>query len=67
MLKINKQNVLNDDNEITSVLIDYKDFLLIEETLENHGLVKLIEENKQEAYLNPEAAIEYYKKQKELT
>lgn len=61
MLSIKKQNVLNQDNEISSVIIDYKDFLYIEEILENHGLSQLIDEVKSEEHLELDEAFLYYK------
>ena len=62
MLNITKHNVLNENNEVVSVLIDYHDFLHIEETLENFGLVKLIDEAKKDGYLAKADAYNYYLK-----
>jgi len=60
MLNIKKQTVLNQDNEIASVIIDYKDFLHIEEVLENYGLSKLMDEVEPEEYLELNDALKYY-------
>ena len=61
MLNINKQTVLNQDNEIASVIIDYKDFLQIEEVLENYGLSKLMDEVEPDEYLELNDALKYYR------
>ena len=61
MLNINKQTVLNQDNEIASVIIDYKDFLQIEEVLENYGLSKLMDEVEPDEYLELKDALKYYR------
>ena len=65
MLNIKKQNVIDDDNNIISVILDYNDYLRLAEAFENYGLAKLIDENDEE-YLSKDAALDYYAKQKEL-
>jgi len=60
MLNINKHTVLNDKNEITSVIIEYKDYLMIEEIFENYSLSKFIDENEFEEYLDRNSAMEFY-------
>ena len=60
MINIKKQTVLNQNNEITAVIIDYKDYLYLEEIIENYGIAKLIDEVKQDEYLDKTDAVNYY-------
>jgi len=66
MLDIRKQNVMDDDNNIVSVILDYKDYLRLSEAFENYGIAKLINENIDEEYLTKDAAMDYYAKHKDL-
>ena len=66
MLNIKKQNIVDDDNNIISVIIDYKDYLHITEAIENYGIAKLIDENQNQEYLSKDAAVDYYARQKKL-
>ncbi len=66
MLNIKKQNVMDDDNNIISVILDYKDYLRLSEAFENYGIAQLIDENNDEEYLSKDAAMDYYARQKEL-
>ncbi len=65
MLNIKKQHILNENNEIISVIIDYKDYIHLEETLENFGLAQLMDAAKSDEYLDKNEALEFYKKQME--
>jgi hypothetical protein len=66
MLNIKKQNVMDDDNNIVSVILDYKDYLRLAEAFENYCIAKLIDENSSEDYLTKDAAMDYYSKQKDM-
>lgn len=65
MLNIRKMNIVDENNNILSVIIDYKDYLDIEEIIENYGLATLIDEYNDAEYLSKEKAVKYYSKQKE--
>ncbi|MBM2817319.1 MAG: hypothetical protein HW421_4081 [Ignavibacteria bacterium] len=60
MLNIKKQTVHNQNDEIISVMIDYQDYLRLEEIFEDYGLAKLIDEAKNEEYLSGDEAKLYY-------
>ena len=60
MLNIKRQTVINQNNEIISVIIDYNDYLHIEEMFENYGLAKLIDEVDPNDYLDKKDAVKYY-------
>ncbi|MBM2814143.1 MAG: hypothetical protein HW421_905 [Ignavibacteria bacterium] len=61
MLNIKKQTVHNQNNEIISVMIDYQDYMRLEEIFEDYGLARLIDETKNEEYLSGDEAKFYYK------
>ena len=65
MLNLNKKNIVDENNNIISVILSYEDYLKIEETIENYGLAKLIDGQNDAEYLSKEQAVEYYSKQKE--
>jgi hypothetical protein len=60
MLPIRKQTIINQDNEITSVIISYNDFLKLEELIENFGLNKLMNEVQPDDYLDISEARKFY-------
>jgi len=60
MLNIKKQNIIDEDNNITSVIINYNDYLKLEEIIENYCLSRLIDEVNQDDYLDKDEAIKYY-------
>ena len=60
MLAIKKQYVVTDDNKKKAVLIDIDTFKKMEEIIENYGLVKYMEEVKDEEDLSLNDAKEYY-------
>lgn len=62
MLNIKKKFVTNEKNKKIAVQVDIKTFEKIEETLENFGLVELMQEASAEDSLNIDQAKSYYKK-----
>ena len=60
MLAIKKEYVVTDDNKKKAVLIDIDTFNKMEEIIENYGLVKYMEEVKDEEDLSLNDAKEYY-------
>jgi hypothetical protein len=61
MLKIKKNYVLDERQRPYAVQLSIKDFERIEETLENYGLAKLMDETKSERPLTLEKAKAYYR------
>jgi hypothetical protein len=60
MLAIKKEYVVTDDNKKKAVLVDIDTFKKMEEIIENYGLVKYMEEVKEEEDLSLSDAKEYY-------
>ncbi len=60
MLAIKREYVVTDDNKKKAVLIDIDTFNKMEEIIENYGLVKYMEEVKDEEDLSLNDAKEYY-------
>ena len=57
---INKQYIVNEQNQKIAVQIDIKTFERIEEILENYALVQLMKENEGEEILGVNEAKAYY-------
>ncbi len=64
MLNIKKKLVTNEKNKKIAVQVDIKTFEKIEETLENYGLVELMQETSGEDSLDIDQAKSHYKKLK---
>ncbi len=60
MLAIKREYVVTDDNKKKAVLIDIDTFNKMEEIIENYGLVKYMEEVKDEEDLSLNDAKQYY-------
>ncbi len=60
MLKINKNLVLDENQQPIAVQIPIAEFQQIEEILENFGLNKLMEETEDEERLSEDEAWSYY-------
>lgn len=60
MEAIRKQYIVDENNRKVAVQIDYDTFRKIEDALENHLLVHLMEENRDDETLNSEQAKSYY-------
>ncbi|MFQ4145246.1 hypothetical protein [Chlorogloeopsis sp. ULAP02] len=60
MLEITKNYVMDENQQPIAVQIPIADFEKIEEILENYGLVKLMEESKDEERLSKDEAWKYY-------
>jgi hypothetical protein len=61
MLKIHKSIVLDENQQPFAVQIPIKEFELLEEVIENHGLSKLMDEVKEDQRLSIEEAKTYYR------
>ncbi len=60
MLKIHKNIVLDESQRPSAVQIPIKEFERLEEIVENYGLVKLMDEVKDEEQLSVKEAKKYY-------
>lgn len=61
MEEFEKKYILDNQNRKVAVQIDISTFEKIENILEDHGLFKLIQEDKDMDYLNLSEAKEFYK------
>lgn len=59
---IPRQYVLDEKNKKVAVMLDIKIFDKIEEALENYGLMKFIQENKNDKPMKAAEAKSYYNK-----
>ncbi|MGK7946249.1 MAG: hypothetical protein AB4058_17445 [Microcystaceae cyanobacterium] len=59
MLEINKNYIIDENNQVIAVQIPIAEFEKIEELLENYGLAKLIEEVESEESLSKQDALQY--------
>lgn len=60
MLKIHKNYILDENENKIAVQIPIEEFEALEETIENFGLAKLIDETMNDESLNREDALKYY-------
>ncbi|KYC38116.1 hypothetical protein WA1_37845 [Scytonema hofmannii PCC 7110] len=60
MLEINKNYVMDENQQPIAVQIPIADFEKIEEILENYGLAKLMEESEDNERLSKDKALRYY-------
>ena len=60
MLKIHKNIVLDESQKPIAIQIPIKEFERLEETIENYGLAKLIDEVKDDERLSVKEAKKYY-------
>jgi hypothetical protein len=65
MFKYKKCFVLDENEKPCAVQISIKDFIRIEEVLENYGLAQLIGQNANETALGLDDAKKFYKKLKD--
>ncbi|QLE47430.1 hypothetical protein FD724_04390 [Nostoc sp. C057] len=65
MLEVNKNYVLDENQQPIAVQIPIAEFEKIEEILENYGLAKLIEEVEEEKLLSKDEALKYYQSLKQ--
>jgi hypothetical protein len=61
MLKIHKNYIFDEDKNLVAVQIPIDEFVKLEETIENYGLSRMIDEVKLEKSLSVNEAKEYYK------
>lgn len=61
MLEIQKLNVYDENHNQIAVQIPFSDYLKLEEIIENYGLVKLMDEVKDDDLLSLTEAETYYK------
>ncbi|MEH1837648.1 MAG: hypothetical protein V7L20_02505 [Nostoc sp.] len=60
MLEVNKNYVIDENQQPIAVQIPIAEFEKIEEILENYGLAKLMEEVEEEKPLSKDEALKYY-------
>ncbi|HEY9799731.1 hypothetical protein [Anabaena azotica] len=65
MLEINKNYVMDENQQPIAVQIPIADFEKIEEILENYGLIKLMAESEDDERLSKDEAWQYYQSLKQ--
>ncbi|MEA5566452.1 hypothetical protein [Anabaena sp. UHCC 0399] len=65
MLEINKNYVMDENQQPIAVQIPIADFEKIEEILENYGLIKLMAESEDDERLTKDEAWQYYQSLKQ--
>ncbi|BAY35911.1 hypothetical protein NIES2111_02290 [Nostoc sp. NIES-2111] len=65
MLEINKNYVMDENQQPIAVQILIADFEKIEEILENYGLIKLMAESEEDECLAKDEAWQYYQSSKQ--
>lgn len=64
MLKLHKSYIVDENENRVAVQIPIDEFEKLEETIENFGLAKLIDETKNDDVLEKDEALKYYNKLK---